>query len=236
MDLHTNEWGEPGGPRVLLLHGLQSSSDTWYRIAEGLARVGAHVVAPDLRGHGESPRAERYAFADFVSDLPSGWDLVVGHSLGAVIAAYALQQDGRFARTAVLIDPPFLIPEEQFDAALAGQLAERRATRAEIQAAHPRWPPEDVHWKLEASRRCDPSVIDGVFHHNRPWAHAHLLDGLDALVIGGHPDRGGLFPPELAGDRYVLVEHAGHSVHRDDPEAVIDLLVEELHASARRQG
>jgi len=236
MDLNTNEWGEPGGPRVLLLHGLQSASDTWYRIAEGLAAAGAHVTAPDLRGHGKSPRGERYAFADFLSDLKPGWDLVVGHSLGAVLAAQALQDDRDFARAAVLIDPPFVIPDEQLDAVLAEQLAEQRATQYAIQAANPRWSVEDVLCKLEASRRCDPAVIEAVFRDNRPWAHAGLLDGLDVLLIGGHPDHGGLFDPKIAPERSVLVEHAGHSVHRDDPERVLDLILDELYADARREG
>lgn len=236
MDLHTKEWGEPGGSRVLLLHGLQSSSDTWYLIAEGLAAYGAHVVAPDLRGHGRSPAGERYTFADFVSDLEPGWDLVVGHSLGGVVAAQALQQDPSFARAAVLIDPPFFFPDEEFEAVLAGQLAEREAARYHIQVANPRWTAEDVQLKYEASQRCAPAVIEGVLRGNRPWDHAQLLDGLDALVIGGHPDRGGLFPPELAPARYELVEHAGHSVHRDDPDVVILLLTQELHARAGREG
>ena len=236
MDLNTNEWGEPGGPRVLLLHGLQSASGTWYRIAEGLAAAGAHAIAPDLRGHGRSPRGERYALGDFVSDLEPGWDLVVGHSLGAVIAAHARQADPAFASAAVLIDPPFEIPEEQFEAVLAEQLAEQRATKYDVQAANPRWSDEDVLLKVEASRRCEPAVIEAVLRDNRPWAYAGLLDGLDVLLIGGHPDRGGLFDPKTAPERSVLVEHAGHSVHRDCPGRVLDLILEELHAGAGREG
>lgn len=234
MDLKTTEWGTPGGPRVLLLHGLQSSSGTWYRIAEGLAAAGAHVTAPDLRGHGDSPRGEQYAFADFASDLEPGWDLVVGHSLGAVLAAYALQQDPAFARAAVLIDPPFQLPDEHFDAVLAEQLAERQATRDAIQAANPRWSAKTVQLKHEAAQRCAPETIEAVLRDNRPWDHAHLLDGLDVLLIGGHPDHGGFYDPQVTPERSVLAEHAGHSVHRDDPDLVLDRILEELHAGAGR--
>ena len=53
-----------GGPRVLLLHGLQSSGATWWRIASSASPTrGADVTAPDLRGHGASPRGERYRLA-----------------------------------------------------------------------------------------------------------------------------------------------------------------------------
>ncbi len=55
---------------------------------------------------------------------------------------------------------------------LAEQLAERQATKYDIQAANPRWSADDVLYKLEASRRCDPAVIEAVFQDNRPWAHA----------------------------------------------------------------
>jgi len=57
----------------------------------------------------------------------------------AVLAAQALQDDADFARAAVLVDPPFVIPEAQLDAVLAEQLAERKATAHDIQAANPRW-------------------------------------------------------------------------------------------------
>src|SRR5215475_10148255 len=90
MELNTLRWGDGRGPRVLLIHGVQSAADTWWQIAEGLD---AQVTAPDLRGHGASPRGERYRLADFVSDLEPGWDLVVGHSLGGTLAAHALQHD-----------------------------------------------------------------------------------------------------------------------------------------------
>ena len=63
MDLNEHRWGAAGGRRVLLLHGLQSSGATWWRIASALAEAGADVTAPDLRGHGASPRGERYRSA-----------------------------------------------------------------------------------------------------------------------------------------------------------------------------
>jgi alpha-beta hydrolase superfamily lysophospholipase len=84
-------WGRPGGRRVLLVHGLTSSAATWWRVAARLAEAGCSVVAPDPRGHGWSPSAERCCFADHAADLAAfdegRWDVVVGQSLAGPILA-----------------------------------------------------------------------------------------------------------------------------------------------------
>lgn len=87
------DWGE-GSPRhLILLHGLGSQAHTWDTFGNEITSS-FRVVAPDLRGHGESGHSEEgYASARFIGDvkalarsinLPS-FDLI-GHSLGALIA------------------------------------------------------------------------------------------------------------------------------------------------------
>ena len=46
---------DSGGPVLVLLHGLASSSQTWAPVLPLLGRV-AHVIAPDLLGHGQSAK------------------------------------------------------------------------------------------------------------------------------------------------------------------------------------
>jgi pimeloyl-ACP methyl ester carboxylesterase len=230
MTLHTHHWGTAGGPRVLLLHGVQSSGASWWRIAEGLAASGAEVTAPDLRGHGASPRASSYRFADFVGDLEPGWDLVVGHSLGGTLAAFALAQDPGFARRAVLLDPVLELPEDDFETIVEDQLEELRSADAgALQAANPRWSSEDCRHKAEAAAACSPHAAEAVLRENRPWDHAHLLEAIDTplWILGGDPAAGALFSP--SGDsRYRMLQGTGHAVHRDDPHAVLDGLREAL--------
>ncbi|MDQ2964844.1 MAG: alpha/beta hydrolase, partial [Chloroflexota bacterium] len=48
----TVEWGEPGDPPVLLVHGVTSLTGTWWRIGPALAAAGYLVIAIDLPGHG----------------------------------------------------------------------------------------------------------------------------------------------------------------------------------------
>lgn len=91
---HVAEWGHPGAPLVILQHGMRDHARSWDGVAERLA-ANFHVLAPDLRGHGDSDWSPdcAYALSDFVGDLAQltealkapSFDLV-GHSLGGHIA------------------------------------------------------------------------------------------------------------------------------------------------------
>ena len=80
---------------MLCLHGRWGRGETW---AELMTRLGDRyrVVAPDQRGHGLSDKPEAgYAAEDFADDarelleaLGCGPAVVVGHSMGARIAAH----------------------------------------------------------------------------------------------------------------------------------------------------
>ncbi len=83
-----------GGPVVVLLHGLASSSQTWAPVLP-LLGTDAHVIAPDLLGHGRSakPRSGDYslgAYAAGLRDLLMALDVdgatIVGHSFGGGVA------------------------------------------------------------------------------------------------------------------------------------------------------
>jgi pimeloyl-ACP methyl ester carboxylesterase len=85
---------DTGGPVVVLLHGLASSSQTWATVLP-LLGTNAHVIAPDLLGHGLSakPRSGDYslgAYAAGLRDLLVALDLpqatIVGHSFGGGVA------------------------------------------------------------------------------------------------------------------------------------------------------
>lgn len=80
----------PGGdPVLLLLHGLGATGEVWHDLLE--RNWPAEVIAPDLPGHGRSPRLPEYTFdsmtAAVAAAVPSGRRAVVlGHSLGGVLA------------------------------------------------------------------------------------------------------------------------------------------------------
>ena len=56
-------------PTVLLLHGLTSCAETWSLVAPALAE-GMRVLAPDLRGHGETDKPDGgYDYQSICRDL-----------------------------------------------------------------------------------------------------------------------------------------------------------------------
>jgi pimeloyl-ACP methyl ester carboxylesterase len=105
------EAGVGRGPVVVLLHGLASSSTTWAQVMPLLGRR-AHVIAPDLLGHGDSakPRSGDYslgAHAAGLRDLLAILDLeratVVGHSFGGGVALQFAYQYPELTERVVLV-------------------------------------------------------------------------------------------------------------------------------------
>src|SRR5205809_7957690 len=87
---------EGEGPAVLLLHGFPDSSHLWRNQVPALVGAGFRVIAPDLRGLGESKKPEAvddYGVLHSVADMVAILDAldvdrvrVVGHDFGAVVA------------------------------------------------------------------------------------------------------------------------------------------------------
>lgn len=243
--LPTLQWGLPGRRRALLLHGLSSSAATWWRIADGLAAEGWHVTAPDLRGHGGAPHTVGYRLNGYAADvwaLGGGWDLVVGHSLGGTLAT-VVADDAGFTRRLALLDPVFMIPEDQFDDLLADQLSElgEAGDAAGVAARHPAWHPEDAALKARAAAQTSAFVVERTLQDNRPWWYLDLLGEVRVTtdILGADPANGTLFDPTIAAEvasrnvRIVtrVVRGVGHSIHREAPDTVLAMLLSD-HTTA----
>lgn len=111
--------GEPDLLPVLLLHGLSSARSTWARVTEALAGT-YRVVALDQRGHNDSAHASgTYTLDHYVPDtiafceqVIGGPSVIVGHSLGGVIAAEIARRRPDLGRGLFLEDPPLFRGEE----------------------------------------------------------------------------------------------------------------------------
>jgi pimeloyl-ACP methyl ester carboxylesterase len=95
--MHVAEQG--AGPLIVLCHGFPESWYSWRHQFEALAQAGFHVVAPDMRGYGQTDRPEaidKYTLLHLVGDMVSLLDalgvetaVIAGHDWGAPVAWHA---------------------------------------------------------------------------------------------------------------------------------------------------
>ena len=94
LRLHYVDWGNEEAPPMLLVHGGRDHCRNWDWVARDLSRD-YHVIAPDLRGHGDSQWmiGGSYGTADYVYDIAQLLHqkqmtpaTIISHSLGASVS------------------------------------------------------------------------------------------------------------------------------------------------------
>ncbi len=147
LRLHYVDWSNPEAPPLLLLHGGQDHCRNWDWVASAL-KADWHVIAPDLRGHGDSAWAAdgNYTMAGYVADLTQLIQqqrlapvTIIAHSLGGNIA---LRTTGIYpdqVRRLVAIEGLGPSPSSQakrmersIDVRMAEWIAERHALSARL--------------------------------------------------------------------------------------------------------
>ena len=131
IPLNVVEWGDPAAPPLILQHGGRDHARSWDAVAAAFADT-HHVIAPDLRGHGDSGWSGdgAYDMTDFVLDFACIVDTlglppcpIIGHSLGGnVVTRFAGLYPDRVTR---LISIEGLGPSPE--------LAARYAARDEVE-------------------------------------------------------------------------------------------------------
>lgn len=111
--LHVHSFGDVGATPIVCLHGVTSWGGHFARLAE---RLGEHrVLAPDLLGHGSSPREPPWRIDDHLAslaaslgeDIPRAW---LGHSFGGRLAFEHAASHPNGVDRLVLLDPAILLP------------------------------------------------------------------------------------------------------------------------------
>ena len=112
LQLHYVEWGNPGNPALVLLHGFQSNAHTWDTFSYAMAAT-YHVLALDQRGHGDTswapdgdyaPTASVSDIASFITALHLAPAVVIGHSMGGRHAAMVAADHPEKVRKVVIVD------------------------------------------------------------------------------------------------------------------------------------
>ncbi len=108
------EWKQGDRP-LLLLHGLADHGLVWSSLGNYLAE-NYHIIAPDLRGHGDSLKPETgYTFTDYIDDLKALFEYlnwqnahVISHSWSAKLACIWATKSPQSLRSLILVDPFFI--------------------------------------------------------------------------------------------------------------------------------
>lgn len=96
LRLHYVDWGNEGAPPMLMVHGGRDHCRNWDWVAQSF-RDDYHIIAPDLRGHGDSQWAVggTYGLLDFVVDIAQlvhqkqlAPVTILSHSLGGNISLH----------------------------------------------------------------------------------------------------------------------------------------------------
>jgi N-formylmaleamate deformylase len=175
--LHYLEYGA-GAPTIVVLPGITSPAITWEFVAEEL-RDEARVLVLDIRGRGLSDAPEDgYALTDYAADAAGFIEalglerpIILGHSMGARIAATlgALYSDA--VGPMIIADPPLTGPgrgeyttplqsfRDQLHQAYAGTTAE------EVGKFYPRWPQRELEIRAEWLDTCAEHAVVATWHH-----------------------------------------------------------------------
>ena len=243
MTLRWESEGEPRGS-LALVHGVMALAETWWRVGPALAGRGWRVAAVDLPGHGGDVRRDGARDLDALVDgvaarLDGPVDLLVGHSLGAIVALGLRGRDPGAARALVLEEPPGLgaVDLGALATVIVHDAAAVRIDRVPLVArerrANPRWDPGDAERSVRGIEQADSEAIVAALNGPLRWDLSALLAAVDVpvLVLAAR-DAQGRFPLDagsalrsadrdavraaLAPKRFVEIE-GGHCLHRDDP-------------------
>jgi len=219
LKIHYTEWGKPGAPVVILLHGLMLSSPLFEPLATRLTEW--RVIAVDLRGHGGSSRPrqrERYSWESLASDVVAVMDalkiskaVIGGLSLGAnVTLEFAHRYPKRVA--ALIIEMPVLTTSEGPARAVFGWLANTlRHARPLLDR-----PTACIRKRAPSSRSSTLAVLHHIFAMDA-LASAALIDGLDVCSLPLHDVKalGAITAPTL------VIGHRYDPIHHHDDAAIL---------------
>lgn len=236
--------GQPGAPRVALVHSLALDHRFWDGVI-GAAAGRFEMLALDARGHGASAAQGPFTVAQMADDLAAvladaGWDraIIVGASMGGSVAlAFAAHHPGQTRALLAIDTTAWYGPAAPADWARRARLAEDGGMAALLEFQRARW-------LSEAFRTAHPEVQtaqEAIFLRMPVPAYAaacHMLGALDlraaiagitapSLVLVGEEDQA--TPPSMARDiaerisgaSFEVLAGARHLTPLERPEAIV---------------
>jgi pimeloyl-ACP methyl ester carboxylesterase len=195
LKLHYLDYGTEGGKPMLCVHG-GAAHGHWFDFIASAFTPEYHVRALDLRGHGDSDRADppEYDYRDYASDVANfveALDLrdftLVGHSMGGIVSVvYAAMKPERLGRV-VIVDSRMHMSVESIERlrAFGTRPSSTYATQEELVQRYRLEPPGTMiaapevirHVALNSGRRLD----DGTWTHKFDRSLYSTFERIDAM-------------------------------------------------------
>lgn len=251
LELEFGCFGSSKNSPLLILHGLLGSSRNWMSLGKDLSAF-YNVFMLDMRNHGRSPHTDSHTYADMVEDLIHWLDrkrlgnfFIMGHSMGGKVAmAYACRHPERVLGLVIediapreyklryeedfklmnALDLPHLNSRQEADDFLAQRIPEA-GWRQFLLSNLVRDPQKGFFWQinLQTLTRYLPDMMKNSLAENEKFlgptlilrgALSDYIKDEDKAAINAR------FPHNVL----VKVPEAGHNVHVDNKEAVLEAL------------
>ena len=221
---------------IVLLHGVQSSQLTWWRLKLDLQDLGWQVHAVDMLGHGSRHAAGRGQLAiddlaqDVLAQIPGPVNVLAGHSLGSIVALTLVGLAPEYCNCVVVEDPPGLggsldlrnvadSVEESVRVARADPAGTVRALLEE----NPMWSYQDAENSVKNRLILDVVRVTRLLRTGRWNLQALVEDCPVPVQLLAATDDSALTEPDrsvlmnrLPADHIVVLE-SGHTIHRERP-------------------
>ena len=241
------------GPPVVILHGLFGAARNFGAIQRALA-PNFHVIALDMRNHGDSPHAANMRYPALAADVHETLQAlrveaaaVIGHSMGGKTAmALALQQPNQVGRLLVSDIAPVIYQHANtiFTAAMQAIKLTPELTRRQADAALAQTVPDQTlrpfllqnlnfgtspHWRIGLNE------IAAAIPDLEGWIDLPVTyQGPSLFVTGANshyvlPEHRPGIRARFPNARFVVIKNAGHWVHADNPAGFLSVVEAFLH-------
>jgi pimeloyl-ACP methyl ester carboxylesterase len=201
LRLHYLDWGNHGAPPLVCVHGYTSSAQAFNAPARRL-RERFHVIAPDVRGHGESAWSPdgAYQYRDQAGDLAAITDQLglervslIGTSMGGIIVmTYAGAHPERLARLVINDIGPDAETGSQRITQMVGSRPDEFATLEDAMAYRRQMSPIVAGRSLEDQEELARGVLRG--RDDGRWVWKMDPQYVQQRVAQGPPVRPPLWP------------------------------------------
>ncbi|KAF2639178.1 alpha/beta-hydrolase [Massarina eburnea CBS 473.64] len=247
--------GDPSHQAILLLHGWCCDSHDWNWQIPFLSKT-YHVIAMETRGHGRSsaPLDVTYSIQTEVSDaiallrhLSIDNTVVMGHSMGGIIASALSAMHSEVVKALVIIDTPYWLSQAECDQraklyASAPNVAQLTQDFFQDHLCGPDQPEWMMTWYLRRIEGMSPEVIRKCIEGNmapdglqRSQVHHEFVKGKRTMprFAINHTEDDTVLERKLGAtnqDRFVTMEGLGHWMHQVKSKEFNEMLGEWLKA------